>query len=232
MIIKRGNIWHYKLQVDGKLYRGSTKQTGKKRAEQFEQVLLGRIKDGDEIQIKDKSPFLRDYLDTFSEYVRDRNGMANKTKEYYQAGVNFLREQSIADLRIHMIRKSDVETMQFPKDYAGSTINRVLRTLRRSLNSAVELDLITKCPKIKLVEEHQRKQTISGEMEETIMEDIAPTAKLAFTIMLDCGLRPAEIVALRIEHLDFKRMTILVEKGDSQVFPIRAHVQSGAGCPR
>lgn len=45
------------------------------------------------------------------------------------------------------------------------------------------------------------------------MEDIAPTGRLALTIMLDCGLRPSEIVALRIEDLDFNRMTILVEKG-------------------
>jgi hypothetical protein len=124
--------------------------------------------DAEEIRVRDKSPFLRDYPDPFSEYVRDRNGIANKTKESYQAGIDFLREQSIADLRIHMIRKSDVETVQFPKAYAGSTVNRALRTLRRALNLAVELELMSKCPKFKLVEEYQRKQTISGEMEETI----------------------------------------------------------------
>src|ERR1035437_7104725 len=122
MIFKRGNLWHYKLQVDGRLYRGSTKQTGKKKAEQYEQVLIGRIKDGDTIQVKDKSPFLREYLDTFAEYTLARNGMADKTKEYYKAGIDFLRTQPIADVRIHMIRTSDIETISFPKDYSGSTI--------------------------------------------------------------------------------------------------------------
>lgn len=105
------------------------------------------MRNGETIQIKDKSPFLRDYLDTFRHYILSHNSITPKTKEYYVAGIAFLASQPISDLRIHLIRTSDVETIQFPKTYSGSTINRVLRTLHRALNAAMDADLIARPPK-------------------------------------------------------------------------------------
>lgn len=217
MLIDRNGIYHYKFQIDGKLYRGSTKQTGIKKATTFEQVLIGKIKSGEEQLVKDKSPYLETYLATFSSYIAKNNKMAAKTKEYYQAGIEFLKKQPIAKIRLHMIRPTDIETIQFPKEYAGSTINRVLRTLRRVLNVAAENDVIAKCPKVKLVREHQRQKTISPDLADTIMGDISASGKLAMTIMLDCGLRPSEIVALKVEdHIDLHRNKIIIASGKTE----------------
>jgi integrase/recombinase XerC len=64
------------------------------------------------------------------------------------------------------------------------------------------------------------------------MEDLPPSGKLGLKIILDCGCRPAEVAALDVErHLDFERMTILVEKGkthkSSRFVPMSDRVRDG-----
>lgn len=39
VLINRNGTYHYKFQIDGKLYRGTTKQTSLNKARQFENVL-------------------------------------------------------------------------------------------------------------------------------------------------------------------------------------------------
>ena len=47
MLIDRNVIYHYKFQIDGRLYRGSTKLRGTKKAEQFEKGMIGAIQSGE-----------------------------------------------------------------------------------------------------------------------------------------------------------------------------------------
>lgn len=45
-------------------------------------------------------------------YVEKHNGIAASTKDYYQAGIEYLMKQPIADMRLHMIQKEDDQPLQ------------------------------------------------------------------------------------------------------------------------
>lgn len=53
-----------------------------------------------------------------------------------------------------------------------------------------------------------------------------PRNELMLKVMLNCGLRSAELVALRVKHLDFKEGSLFVEQGkgkkDRIVYPSKA----------
>jgi len=78
------------------------------------------------------------------------------------------------------------------------TINRELGTLRKALRFAVDCNLITKAPRVRLLpNEHQRTFVLDGELEKQYMALADYPLKQVAILMLDLGLRPEEAVSLR-----------------------------------
>ena len=130
-----------------------------------------------------------------------------------------LQGQSIADMRVDAIRTPHVESIQVKG--SPSTHNRVLRTLRRIFHVALDLDVIPKVPRFSLLDENRRSQLITPDIEHKIASELATrtrkgSLKTALYIILDCGLRPMEIVNLRIEDVDFKLGGVRVNKSKSK----------------
>jgi excisionase family DNA binding protein len=65
---RRGKYWHYAFQMAGKRYRGSTKETVKARAAQFQQILMGRISEAAQsVMIERAAPLPSDWGPVFLE---------------------------------------------------------------------------------------------------------------------------------------------------------------------
>jgi integrase len=84
-----------------------------------------------------------------------------------------------------------------------SKTGRGLRTLRRILNVAFELDILAKVPRFSLLEEEGRSQLITTDIETRMAAQMAKSKRkgslrIALYIILDCGLRPKEIANLAV----------------------------------
>jgi integrase len=84
-----------------------------------------------------------------------------------------------------------------------SKTGRGLRTLRRILNVAFELDILAKVPRFSLLEEEGRSQLITTDIETRMAAQMAKSnrkgsLRIALYIILDCGLGPKEIANLAV----------------------------------
>jgi integrase len=143
-----------------------------------------------------------------------------------------LEKTSTAGRRLDHITADHVAALDIGNSPANT--NNALRTLRRMLKKAQELNLIRSVPVVKLVEEHGREELIEPWMETKLLmvTEITrtPTAKHApksinygwqpfrdvLVIMLDTGMRPAEVFRMRWEHVKWERELIFVPKSKSR----------------
>jgi hypothetical protein len=101
----------------------------------------------------------------------------------------------MAEMRIDAIKTPHVDCIRIAG--SASTHNCGLRTLRRMLNIAIELDLISKVPKFGLREERKRTELIEPATEEKIASVLGSSKhkgalKTALYLILDAGMRPNE----------------------------------------
>ena len=217
-LYKRGGNWHYLFYVNGIRYRKSTeiKVAGRRTQQEAEKVMARAItaaEAGESVKPR-KAPVLRDYLKDFVEFVNVMN-KAPKTKMDYLSGCRLILGTDLAGMRMDRITPGDIQTKRF-HDSPYST-NCALRTLRRAFNRALEKEIVRKVPKIKLVYAPRREVMVSPQDELRLLKAIehnsdnrrykksepAPLHDI-FTIMLDTGMRPSEVLRMRRElvHLD------------------------------
>src|ERR1700733_11464324 len=68
-ITKRGKYWHYEFMIDGRKYRGTTKETVKSRANTFEALRIADIRNnGGNLNLR-RAPVLRDFSKRFLVFV-------------------------------------------------------------------------------------------------------------------------------------------------------------------
>jgi integrase len=87
--------------------------------------------------------------------------------------------------------------------------NQTLRTLRRLLGKAVEWNVLTLAPKIKLLKELGREQTIDPEAEAKLLGVAEQAMKGVLILIQDTGMRPEEVFRVRIENINWIRRLIL-----------------------
>jgi integrase len=215
-INKRGKYWHYEFMIDGQKYRGTTKETVKSRANTVEALLIADVRNnGGHVNLR-RAPVLRDFSERFLEYV-DAQAVSGQldldTKRYYHGGWKMLKETKLAGMRIDRIGTSDAAVLTFP--HSPSNANRAFRTLSRMLRLAVEWNVLRASPRIKLLEEHGRTTLIESSTEALLLQHAPqPLADIIVTIM-DCGMRPEEVMRMRKEHIYWDRSVVLVPYGKS-----------------
>ena len=217
-LYERGGYWHYLFYVNGARYRKSTeiKTAGRRSHQEAEKVMARAIaaaEAGESVKPR-KAPVLRDYLKDFVEFVNAMS-KAPKTKADYLGGCRLILATDLAGMRMDRVTAGDVLATKF-HDSPYST-NCALRTLRRAFNRALEKELVRKVPKFKMVYAPRREWMVSPQDELRLLKAIehgdehrryqtsqpAPLHDV-FTIMLDTGMRPSEVLRMRREllHLD------------------------------
>jgi len=148
-------------------------------------------------------------------------------------GLGYLYPQtSIAGRRVDHITRDHIALLVVGSSPANT--NNALRTLRRMLKKAHEWEMIRSVPVVKLVEEHGREELIEPWMEANLLAVTeiprTPNSKHApksinygwqpfrdvLLIMLDTGMRPAEVFRMRWEHMKWERELIFVPRSKSR----------------
>jgi len=199
---KRGDTYHYHFWVAGKRYRGSTKQTSLAAARRVESLLVAQAEQKGEIVLSKRSPFLREFSEKFLDWVNNKSGLQQRTKEYYANGWRLLAETDIAGMRMSEIARDDALSLTFPGGAANH--NNALRTLRRMLGKAEEWKILRAAPKIKLVQEKPRSRVIDEAIEAKLRPFCDQNLKDVLMIMRDTGMRNRkEVFLMRWEHVDW-----------------------------
>jgi len=216
MIYKRGKVYWYKFQWNGKLVRESTKQGNDKVARQMEAAT---------------QQFMPWAESTFAAKV--------KTWLYYRNGVR--RLQMYAPLISSALdepqlgeRISAYIAQRQAKGLQVASINRELQVLRRLLHLAVEWGAVDQVPKIRMLHGERHREFVLSAAEEAryLAAASEPLASVA-TVLADSGMRPEECYRLQWEcvtWINSRHGTVLVTHGKTaaarRVLPMTQRVRT------
>jgi integrase len=238
-IYKRGEVYWYKFQWQGRSVRESTKQGNDKVARQMEAAHRTSLAKG-EVGIRDKK-----MVSTFAEFSEKRfapwarSATCEKTwLDYYRPGLRVIgKYKPFAALRLDEItseRASDFAAWRQAQGLQVSSVNSSLQVLRRILHLAVEWGAIEKAPKIKLLPGERRREHVVGDMEEArYLAAASDLLASVATVLADTGMRPDECYRLRWEAITWingRNGTLLVTHGKTaaarRVLPMTPRVRA------
>jgi integrase len=187
----------------GKYIRKSSRTTNRKLALVVEAKIRSELARGDwGILERKPAPILRYFLkNDFLPFIQST--CKTRIKGYYEYGVQKLLRSDLCKLRMDQI--NDQRTAEFVARHANfspSTINAVLRTLRRVLKLAEMWGKLERAPKITLLRnERVRERVLSDSEAANYLAAAPPLWRDVATVLLGTGARPGEIYALRWENV-------------------------------
>jgi integrase len=164
------------------------------------------------IVIRQKSPLLPDFAVEFFNWV-DNSSLDGNTKRYYNNGWRLLQTTNVTGMRLKEITTDAADALKFPASVFNA--NNAFRILRRMLNKAKEWNKLKDVPSIKLRKEYRRERMIEPEEEVKILAFAGQPLRDVIIAILDGGMRPGEVFAMRWEHVNWNRGTYFNPKGKS-----------------
>ena len=213
---KDSRFYWYDFKVRGKRYRGSTKETNKKRARRIAALGFSQAIEGTGL-LDRKVPSLQELSTRFLGWV-ESTALASKTRKYYANGWRLLSSTTVAGMRLDNITKDQVEALRFGSSAANE--NCALRTLRRMLHKGEEWNLLIKVPKFKLWPEQGRKLRLDDDAEQKLLAAakacnwkprMFDLFRDVIILARDTGMRNGrELYRVRTENLDWGNRIIFV----------------------
>jgi integrase len=221
MTYKRGKVYWYKFQWDGRLIRESTKQGNDKVARQMEAAHRTSLAKGEVgIREKKKAPTFAEFCDRRIEpYARPRSSWI-----WYRAGMRaLLKHAPLAATPVDEIggeRAAEFAAWRQAQGLQAGSINSSLRVLRRILRLAADWGVIEVAPKMQLLTgESRRERVVTPEEEARYLAAATPMLADVATLLFDTGMRPDELHRMRWEDVTWasgRHGNILVAKGKTR----------------
>ena len=212
-LYKRGEVYHFDFAMDGRRYRGSTKEKVLSKARMVEAHLMNEAKRR-KLTVQCRTLTLAEFSKRFLDWVKTAR-LEPESRKYYESGWRMLSQTPIAAMRLSHITTDEAEALRFKHSPANA--NRALRTLRRMLGKAAEWGIIAAAPKIKLFKEEGRSALINDEAEAKLLAVAKQLLRDVLTIMLDCGMRPGEVFQMCWEDIDWDRNVIFIPRGKTRL---------------
>ena len=224
-VYQRGNIFWYRVRLEGNEYRGSTKTDNKKLAQQIANTI-----EADLVRKKFSMPVKNNY--TFStaweQYINSLS-VNNKTKELrIYLSKHFLlifKDKSISDITQSNIKdyqlKRKIEIMAMPKNIGKKeseisfrSVNLEITTLHHFFNFCIEKGLIEKntAAGIKKLNELSRIKTLSDEDILKLINGASnKLTKDLITFLILSGCRKGEALNLKWDDVDLQNDVIAIK---------------------
>jgi integrase len=212
-LYKRSEVYHYDFAMDGRRYRGTTKESILSKARMVEAQLMQEAKRR-KLTVQRRTLTLADFSARFLAWVKTAR-LEPESRKYYESGWKMLSQTPIAAMRLTHITTDDAEALQFHHSPANG--NRALRTLRRMLGKAAEWGVIPAAPRVKLFKEEGRSALINDDAESKLLEAAKQPLRDVLTIMLDCGMRPGEVFQMCWDDIDWERSVIFIPRGKTKL---------------
>jgi site-specific recombinase XerD len=229
MIYKRGRIWHYDFQQNGKRYKGSCRATNKAEALRFEAEHRAGTRGHTSRRAADSrfNDVFGRFLDWSSSHVKP------KTHQRYRVsgkrlGIHFEYKNfaEICDGRggqtIHAF------TEQRRKECSNAGSNRDLACLRTFLNWCQRNGYLDKVPYIKLLPEDSHIiRSVSPEEEAQYMQRADLELRKVAMLILETGMRPDEVFNPSTQwHEDYVYVTEGKTKYARRTVPLTARAKA------
>lgn len=207
---KDSSVFWFDFMVNGRRYRGSTKESVLARARQVESALIHEAQKQGRLFIQTKVPVMSEYVLRFLNYI-EQSQLDPDSKRYYQNGWRLLGNTNLAHMRLDQITTTDAEILRFPGGAANA--NCAFRTLRRMLSQAREWNLLASTPKIKTRAEYGRSSLIEADTEQKLLAKAKQPLCDVLLIIQDAGMRPEEVFRMRWENVLWSRNVIFIPYG-------------------
>jgi integrase len=220
-VYRRGSVWWFHFQFQGRHIQESSGFTTKSRAIQAEAKrradLLDRRAGFKQEKLAGK---FEEHVASFLEWSERQH--RTKTRELHGTNCDtllrffrgkFLDEITTGDVEDFKLARSNEERKN-AKDgsiVSPATVNRALTTLKKLFNHAEKCGYGIANPtrNVEFLNEGPgRMRVITFEEEITYLAKASQPLKDIATVILDTGLRPEECFRIRVEHLDFVARTI------------------------
>ena len=212
-LYKRGGVFHYDFAMDGKRYRGTTKESVSSKARMIEAKLMNEAKQR-KLTVQRRTLTLAEFSKRFLAWVENTR-LEAESKEYYRSGWRMLAKTPISGVRLAHITTDEAEALRF--DHSPANANRALRTLCRMLGKAAEWGVIMAAPRIKLMKEYGRSALIDSEAERKLLKAAKQPLHDVLTLILDSGMRPGEVFQMRWEDIAWDRGMIFIPRGKTKL---------------
>jgi integrase len=218
-VYKRGGVYWYEFQFHGQRYRESTGLNNKTAAERTESIHKAALAEGRAGLVQRKAcPNFRDFvLKEFLPWDKKQHEMHLNTHKRYVVSSKPLVE-FFGNKRLDAISQADVEKFKmkrFDEISAGGT-NRDLAALRYMLNCALSWEYIGRNPVkgVRFLQEGPGSMRIVSHEEERIYLAAADALQHDLAIIiLDTGMRPGEMYAIRKEDLHLAAGYLYIPSG-------------------
>lgn len=198
--------------MDGRRYRGTTKESVSSKARMIEAKLMQEAKQR-KLTVQRRTLTLAEFSKRFLDCVQTTR-LEAKSKAYYATGWKMLANTSISGMRLAHITTGEAEALRF--SHSASNANCALRTLRRMLGKAAEWGMIAAAPRIKLAKEYGRSAIIDSEAEFKLLAVAKQPLHDVLTLILDSGMRPGEVFQMRWEDIAWDRGMIFIPRGKTR----------------
>jgi integrase len=208
---QRGSrFWWYKLSVGDAVIRKSTKEVSRRKAEAALRTMLERIGAGKFVPTENDVTFeeiARGYLTDYE--VNGRRSLIDARRNVRVLSAFFGRYRALEVRRAHI--------QEFVRDRTGaglqlSTINRELAALRRMFSLAIEHEVLSRGPKIKLFkEDNVRRNFLTVGDFEAIHAHLPTYLQDALRWLYLSGGRKNEMVSLQWRDVGENEVTIRAE---------------------
>ena len=224
-IYQRGNIFWYRVRLEGNEYRGSTKTDNKKLAQQIANTI-----EADLVRKKFSMPVKNNY--TFStaweQYKKSLTNISRTIKNKEFAANHFLpvfKDKNISEITQSDIKeyqlKRRLEVLSLPKNQQKKEseinfrwINLEISTLHHFFNFCIEKGLIEKNPAsgVKKLNELSRLKTLSdSDIEKLIAGATNKLTRDLITFLIYTGCRKGEALNLKWDDVDMQNDVIAIK---------------------
>ena len=224
-VYQRGDIFWYRVRLEGKEYRGSTKTDNKKLAQQIANTI-----EADLVRKKFSMPVKSNYifLTAWGQYINSLS-VNNKTKELRMyLSKHFLpdfKDRQISEINQSHIKnyqlKRKIEIMALPKniekkesEISFRSVNLEVNTLGHFFNFCIEKELIEKNPAagIKKLNELSRIKTLSdSDIDKLINGATNKLTRDLITFLIYTGCRKGEALNLKWDDVDLQNDVIAIK---------------------
>ncbi|WP_420239229.1 tyrosine-type recombinase/integrase [Telmatobacter bradus] len=212
--VEKSPFYQYDFKIAGKRYRGTTEERSKGRAQSVEAMERSKVLSGKVNPRSRKSPTLAQIAPLFlaeQEAAYAAGNKAYQTLRNLKHGWDQLRDTPVAAMRIDTITKGTASTLKFR---GGAWEARGCQsTLSRMLHWAADNGYLAAAPRIGRTKAANRELRISKQIETLLLKNMDDDCADVFQIMLDCGMRPEEVLKMRWENVAWDRDEIFIPRG-------------------
>lgn len=222
---ENSKFYHYDFRVDGKRYRGSTKETTKNKAKEFVEAVHGRIRrDFIATTSGERKPISLN--DAFDRLIKGTDGK-NTNLSYDLAKRKFLGGRGFEkvwhlpkDIMCHDITDQHIDDMKMYRKEEGLTNNSInveIRSLKRVLNLTKRLYLVNEQLELKELPKFTKTRYLTIDEEKALIDQLQGKDSASYhkahdlcVFLIDTGVRLSEALNARWDDIDFENKTFEV----------------------